>query len=90
MNVLLHNCKDAMCQVLLKLEKLEIKVHDAASRCRQTRRFLALDSGELMIHQTKQNPKIGDKANNYFISVLFFFGGFLRRSVLKRVEKPSH
>lgn len=53
-------------------------------------RFLALDSGELMIHQTKHNPEIGDKANNYFISVLFFFGGFLRRSVLKRVEKPSH
>lgn len=35
-------------------------------------RFLALDSGELMIHQTKHNPEIGDKANNYFIPVLFF------------------
>lgn len=40
-------------------------------------RFLALDSGELIIHQTKHNPKTGDKANNYFISVLFFFSGFL-------------
>lgn len=53
MNFFLLNCKDAMCQVLLKLEKKFTTPQDDAVR---HSRFFAFDSGELMIHQNIHNP----------------------------------